>query len=301
MKIENHRKQKFKDIVNHIAISRGYDNNKYPKIKYNIDIKGNIKPIRINGNDCDDCVAYFMLVKPFKKPSNLTNDEMIKYVDFIKRRHHSRREKAIEQLIELKNGRLDDDFNDITSKERWIKEIENDLTNELSSDGVLRIIEEDIEKLKWVRGEERIPIAITNSDVIKLERKLKLSRIDGENIIVKTTRKKVEPKMKLNVGEIYGLGSRLIKIVRKTKRQYQYVNINYSLPIEIQKKRKEYWRLQCGFYKHVKIEELYIYDENKDIKTLRLRDDGNWWDGSGYGSKSVNDKKEIIIDDPSPM
>ena len=107
--------------------------------------------------------------------------------------------------------------------------------------------------------------------------------------------------MILNVGEVYGLGSELIRIVKKTNTQYKYVNINYSLPVEIQKERKKHWERQWGYYQHVHIEDLYIHDEDKDIKTLRLHKDGNWWNGSGYSSKSVTNKKIIIISDSSPL
>ena len=71
-------------------------------------------------------------------------------------------------------------------------------------------------------------------------------------------------------------------------------------------KRDNHWRNQWGFYEHVKIDDLVIQMdsnrnimEDKRIQTLRLHDDGNWWNGSGYAYHYVNEKREVIISDSS--
>lgn len=58
MKVDNFRTNDFRDMVNHIASEKGYDKQKYHRLKFNIKSNGDIKPLRINGID-DNYIAYF--------------------------------------------------------------------------------------------------------------------------------------------------------------------------------------------------------------------------------------------------
>lgn len=64
MKIENFRTQNFKDKVNHIMNERHcsvLSQYKNKKVQYNFTLKGETKPIRINGKSIEDCVAFYYI------------------------------------------------------------------------------------------------------------------------------------------------------------------------------------------------------------------------------------------------
>jgi hypothetical protein len=77
MKVENFRTIEFRNIINHIATEKGYDEKSYNKIKYNIKANGDIKPLRINGAD-DNYIAWFR-----KDENNVSIPVGITYNDYI--------------------------------------------------------------------------------------------------------------------------------------------------------------------------------------------------------------------------
>lgn len=108
------------------------------------------------------------------------------------------------------------------------------------------------------------PQPILYSDILQLDRKNKLEKIEGKNIeIIKEKKvrraiKKPEPKMMLEVGKQYKLvgllGKSTIEIVRKTPKQFKYI---------------------------------YVYSNDKEEKTLRVDLYGNWVTGNKHLGNSV--------------
>ena len=58
MKVDNFRTREFRDLVYHIAKTKGYTADKYNKVEFNFNNSGEIKPLTINKVK-DDYVAYF--------------------------------------------------------------------------------------------------------------------------------------------------------------------------------------------------------------------------------------------------
>lgn len=198
MKIENFRKQEFKNKVNYIMNSRGHKS----AIIYNFNIRGETKRIKINGVEIENCIAYYRI------------------------------------------------------------------------DGVY--------------------FSISYSDLLKLERKLKLSKLKGEEVKIKS----IAPCIILNVGEYYVLSSlfstRVIKIIGKTAKQFKYVYCNYTLPVSESNKRENFMK-QLDYNINCQLNEIVINSEKSEINILRLDRFGGWINKNAWISGNGKTYSEIHI------
>jgi hypothetical protein len=154
-----------------------------------------------------------------------------------------------------------------------------------------------------ISGEASCPVHyIQYSEVVKLERKLKLAKIGGNEIqiAVKKVKKVVTPKINLEVGEFYVLtdcrSSEIVKIIGKTDKQFKYqlYACSYKDP-KYSKQIKEGLESQNGYNISVPISEMNIehclmgvaeYGGAKRLGTLRLNKLGDWRSGSDHISTS---------------
>lgn len=135
------------------------------------------------------------------------------------------------------------------------------------------------------------------NDLVQLERSLKLHRVKGEDVMIKSSRKEPIPEKTILVeNELYILSdfprSYPIKIISRTKATAKYVKYDYTYSEEIMNKLK---RLKDSSLKNLnnpincKLEDLIIFDKtNGEIGTLRLYD-GVWRSSKSYCSASIND------------
>lgn len=108
-------------------------------------------------------------------------------------------------------------------------------------------------------NDERLFIHL--SDYEKFKRKMKLSKIVGEKVILTSSLmlpEKETANLKLEIGKYYFLGADLIEIIGETRKYFLYQEVKFEL------KNKEYQEKQEKIY-HKEFEKLrnnYIYDFN---------------------------------------
>jgi hypothetical protein len=217
MKIENFRTQQFKNLVNYVMTSRGHKG----VIKYNFNNRGETKPIRINGINYDDCVAFYR--------------------------------------------------------------VETQIDNRTLS----------------------TPYAICYSDVEKIERKIKLEKVEGKEINIPSSRK-VKPQkdaeFDIEVGKLYGLGyNTLIKIVSKTAKEAKYIVLNFSFPNEIIDGINNAMERQYGYYERIDINKLTSWGPTHKEGSIYLNKDGKWMEkgGNKYSYNRVTNNYVIAhVHDP---